>query len=213
MLVLEIGGDNMSKGIKIKTVKDKIPDMIKTFESLSGKKVQVGVFDGENAWLARIHEYGCDIRAKKAQYLTIPISPKSIGKKAGEFDNLFFVQAKSGEKFLARDVRKGEIELLYWLTKSVKIPERSFLRAGFDENVKEINKYSDILLKKVATGEMSEREYLDNIGQRLSSKIKTFARNLNSPANSRVTKENKGSSNPLVDTGQMIRGITWKVDD
>lgn len=203
----------MSKGIKIKTVKDKIPDMIKTFESLSGKKVQVGVFDGENAWLARIHEYGCDIRAKKAQYLTIPISPKSIGKKAGEFDNLFFVQAKSREKFLARDGRKGEIELLYWLTKSVKIPERSFLRAGFDENVKEINKYSDILLKKVATGEMSEREYLDNIGQRLSSKIKTFARNLNSPANSRVTKENKGSSNPLVDTGQMIRGITWKVDD
>lgn len=203
----------MSKGIKIKTVKDKIPDMIKTFESLNGKKVQVGVFDGENAWLARIHEYGCDIRAKKAQYLTIPISPKSIGKKAGEFDNLFFVQAKSGEKFLARDVRKGEIELLYWLTKSVKIPERSFLRAGFDENVKEINKYSDILLKKVATGEMSEREYLDNIGQRLSSKIKTFARNLNSPANSRVTRENKGSSNPLVDTGQMIRGITWKVDD
>ena len=69
------------------------------------------------------------------------------------------------------------------------------------------------MLKKVATGEMSEREYLDNIGQRLSSKIKTFARNLNSPANSRVTKENKGSSNPLVDTGQMIRGITWKVDD
>lgn len=203
----------MSKGIKIKTVKDKIPDMIKTFESLNGKKVQVGVFDGENAWLARIHEYGCDIRAKKAQYLTIPISPKSIGKKAGEFDNLFFVQAKSGEKFLARDVRKDEIELLYWLTKSVKIPERSFLRAGFDENVKEINKYSDILLKKVATGEMSEREYLDNIGQRLSSKIKTFARNLNSPANSRVTRENKGSSNPLVDTGQMIRGITWKVDD
>ena len=203
----------MSKGIKIKTVKDKIPEMIKTFESLNGKKVQVGVFDGENAWLARIHEYGCDIRAKKAQYLTIPISPKSIGKKAGEFDDLFFVQAKSGEKFLARDVRKGKIELLYWLTKSVKIPERSFLRAGFDENVKEINKYSDILLKKVATGEMSEREYLDNIGQRLSSKIKTFARNLNSPANSRVTKENKGSSNPLVDTGQMIRGITWKVDD
>lgn len=203
----------MSKGVKIKTVKDKIPEMIKTFESLNGKKVQVGVFDGENAWLARIHEYGCDIRAKKAQYLTIPISPKSIGKKAGEFDDLFFVQAKSGEKFLARDVRKGEIELLYWLTKSVKIPERSFLRAGFDENVKEINKYSDILLKKVATGEMSEREYLDNIGQRLSSKIKTFARNLNSPANSRVTRENKGSSNPLVDTGQMIRGITWKVDD
>ena len=203
----------MSKGVKITTVKDKIPEMIKTFESLKGKKVQVGVFDGENAWLARIHEYGCDIRAKKAQYLTIPISPKSIGKKAGEFDDLFFVQAKSGEKFLARDVRKGEIELLYWLTKSVKIPERSFLRAGFDENVKEINKYSDILLKKVATGEMSEREYLDNIGQRLSSKIKTFARNLNSPANSRVTRENKGSSNPLVDTGQMIRGITWKVDD
>jgi hypothetical protein len=211
--VLEIGGDNMSKGIKIKTVKDKIPDMIKTFESLNGKKVQVGVFDGENAWLARIHEYGCDIRAKKAQYLTIPISPKSIGKKAGEFDDLFFVQAKSGEKFLARDGRKSEVELLYWLTKSVKIPERSFLRAGFDENVDKLNKTIDRMINSLLNGNISEDEFCNIIGQTLSSKIKTFARNLNSPANSRVTKENKGSSNPLVDTGQMIRGITWKVDD
>lgn len=103
----------MSKGIKIKTVKDKIPDMIKTFESLSEKKVQVGVFDGENAWLARIHEYGCDIRAKKAQYLTIPISPKSIGKKAGEFDNLFLYRLKVEKNSLQEMVEK--VKLNYYI--------------------------------------------------------------------------------------------------
>lgn len=122
--------------------------MIKTFESLSGKKVQVGVFDGENAWLARIHEYGCDIRAKKAQYLTIPISPKSIGKKAGEFDNLFFVQAKSGEKFLARDGRKGEIdkflkELLEVEFKSYVLRSRTLIVAKTCKLIDNMDSYSN----------------------------------------------------------------------
>ena len=68
-----------------------------------------------------------------------------------------------------------------------------FLRAGFDENVGKLNKTIDRMINSLLNGNISEDEFCNIIGQTLSSKIKTFARNLNSPANSRVTKENSKS--------------------
>lgn len=196
--------------VKIKT-RDVIKDIIKKAERLNGKAVEVGAFDGEHAWLAHIHEYGCNISAKKAQYLTVPINPKAKGKKAADFPDIFFVQSKQGEKFLAIPKGKDEMELLFWLTKSVKIPERSFLRAGHDQYIDEVAKRTEKALQSWADGKITDDELLDLIGQQLSSKIKTFARNLNSPPNGGATTETKGSSNPLVDTGQMIESITWRV--
>ena len=89
-------------GAKWKTVVNKIPKMTKTTEAISNRKVQVGALEGENAWLAGIHEYGVTIKAKNAQYLTVPIHPDSVGKKARELNDLFVFTAASGEKFLAR---------------------------------------------------------------------------------------------------------------
>jgi hypothetical protein len=196
--------------VKVRTKKNLLPEMIKNVEELNGKKVQVGVLTGEHQWLAAIHEYGADITPKNSQYLTVPISPKAKGKRAADFPDLFFVQANSGEKFLARDKTKGEIELLFWLTKSVHIPERSFLRSGYDTYINDVMKYSDELLKMVTGGTLSVQQYLDRIGQELSSKIKKYARDLSSPADSYATTETKGTDNPLVDTGNMIEGITWR---
>lgn len=48
-------------GVKFKTTKNKIPQMIKTAKELNGRKVQVGCIQGDHAWLASIHEYGCNI--------------------------------------------------------------------------------------------------------------------------------------------------------
>jgi hypothetical protein len=196
--------------VKFKTTKTIVPDMIKQAELLNGRRVQVGVLEGEHQWLAAIHEYGCNIVAKNAKYLTVPIHPDAKGKRAGDFPELFFVQAKSGEKFLARDKGKDDMELLYWLTKSVKIPERSFLRAGYDTYINDVMKHSDELLKLVTSGKMTEDRFLDVIGQQLATKIKKYARDLSDPPNSNATTEAKGSSNPLVDTGGMINGITWR---
>lgn len=203
----------MAKGVKIKTIKNKIPEMVKSLEAINGRKIEVGVFDGEHAWLAAIHEYGCDIRPKKAKYLTVPVNPKARGKKAGDFNNLYMIEDKDGDKFLVRDKGKNEIEFMYWLTTHVKIPERSFLRTGFDENIGSVNKIIDTKLKPLLNGTLSEDEFCKIIGQTLSRKITTYARNLSSPANANVTTEAKGNNNPLVDTGKMIRGITWRVED
>lgn len=201
----------MAKKVKWKTKKNKIPDMITELEILNGKKIEVGVFEGENAWLAAIHEYGCNIEAKKAEYLTVPVHPKAKGKKASDFKDLFFYESKSGEKFLVREKGKDSIEVLFWLAKSVKIPERAFLRNGHDENIDKVMKYADTLIKQVTSGKMTADKCLDLLGQSLATKIKTYARNLDNPPNSWATKETKGTDNPLVDTGKMINSIDWRI--
>lgn len=43
------------------TVIDKIPQIIAGLKSLNGREIEVGIFDGEQAYIAAIQEYGCDI--------------------------------------------------------------------------------------------------------------------------------------------------------
>ena len=55
--------------MKWNTKVNKIPSIMKTMKEINGKRIQVGVLEGEHQWLAGIHEYGCDIKAKNVQYL------------------------------------------------------------------------------------------------------------------------------------------------
>ncbi len=96
-------------------------------------------------------------------------------------------------------------------TKVIRIPERSFLRAGHDAHIDDVMNKASKLLGQVLSGKMSEDQLLKFVGLALSSKIKTYARELSSPPNSSFTVEQKGSSNPLVDTGNMIGGISFEV--
>ena len=47
--------------VKWKTTTNKIPQITQTLETLSKRKIEVGAIQGESAWLAAIHEYGCEI--------------------------------------------------------------------------------------------------------------------------------------------------------
>lgn len=202
----------MGVKIKYKTKVDVTKAILKNMPSVK-RSIEVGCINGEHTWLAGIHEYGCDITPKNGKYLTVPISPKSLGKKATDFPDMFVVQASSGEKFLAisEDGNEDEIELLFWLARSVKIPERSFLRSGHDKYINEVMNKAEKLIGQFLEGKMTKDQYFDTIGQMLSTNIKKYARNVTSPPNASVTAENKGSSNPLVDTGNMIEGISWRV--
>ena len=179
--------------MKWNTKVNKIPSIMKTMKEINGKRIQVGVLEGEHQWLAGIHEYGCDIKAKNVQYLTVPINANASGKEASDFDDLFVLESNNGNKFLARKVGKGKTELLYWLTDRVTIPERSFLRAGHDDVIKDVMKYNDNLLKQVAIGKISADKYLDDVGKRLATAVKKFARDLDNPPNTEMTKDVKGS--------------------
>lgn len=197
-------------GVKYKTKTNKLPEISKTIEMINGKKVKVGALKGEHAWLAGIHEYGMTITPKKAQYLTVPVNPKAKGKKARDFSDLWTLKADSGELFLCRDTGKDSFEVLFWLTKSVKIPERSFLRTGHDENADRVIRQTERALQQVLDGKMSVDKMLDLCGEQFATAIKDYMRDLSNPPNSSATKETKGSSNPLIDSSGMLESITWK---
>lgn len=197
-------------GVKWKTKVDHIPNMQKNIKELNGKKVQVGVF-GEKAWLAGIHEYGCVITPSK-KYLTVPCHPKAKGKKASDFKDLFYVESKSGTKFLAVPKGRDSFEVMYILMTRVVIPERAFLRKGHDENVDAVLKKAGKIVNMYLDGKISETLVCKYLGQQMASKIKLSARDLKDPSNNWTTTNTKKSSNPLVDTGEMIRSITYKVE-
>lgn len=94
-------------------------------------------------------------------------------------------------------------------TTEIVIPERSFLRSGYDEHKDEVLKKADRMLLDVLLGTMKEETFLKEVGLALSSKIKDYATDLRTPANHPFTIAQKGSSNPLVDTGDMIDAITY----
>lgn len=47
--------------IKYKTTKDGLTKLVSELKGVKNKKVKVGAFNGDHAWLAGIHEYGCNI--------------------------------------------------------------------------------------------------------------------------------------------------------
>lgn len=44
--------------VKYKTTKDGLTKLVTELQGVKNKKVKVGAFNGDHAWLAGIHEYG-----------------------------------------------------------------------------------------------------------------------------------------------------------
>lgn len=96
-------------------------------------------------------------------------------------------------------------------TTQITIPERSFIRAGWDEHEKDVLNKSDEMIPELINNGISVSTFIDALGDEAASLIKDFARDLRNPENHPFTIERKGSSNPLVDTGGMIGAITYEV--
>lgn len=92
------------------------------------------------------------------------------------------------------------------------IPERSFIRATTKEKRKEIVELQEKLLKKIQSGEMKVDQALDQVGTFVAGLISKKIVDIKSPPNSPETIKRKGSSNPLIDTGQLKNSITWEVN-
>lgn len=95
-------------------------------------------------------------------------------------------------------------------TTVIKIPERSFIRTGHDKNVNRIIAQTERALSQVVAGYMSIDDMLDLYGEQMATAIKTYMRDLQTPPNHPFTIEQKGSSNPLIDTGGLLESITCR---
>lgn len=96
-------------------------------------------------------------------------------------------------------------------TTVIKIPERSFIRAGADASGVDVEKETERLIDYVINGDLEPQEAAELLGEMAKGEIQKFAIALRNPPNKSATIANKGSSNPLVDTGKMIDSIDWEV--
>jgi len=91
-------------------------------------------------------------------------------------------------------------------------PRRSFIRVPIENNIKEITKLIENNHKLVSENAMSAKVALDRIGIMAQNTIKESFRNNDWKPNSRATVKRKGSSKPLIDTGQLIGSISYIVE-
>ena len=89
------------------------------------------------------------------------------------------------------------------------IPERSFMRSAFDENLAELRQDMDAQYGRVQAGQITVRTALGLVGLRHQDQIKNKIDTNIPPPNSPVTIAKKGSSHTLIDTGAMKNSIHY----
>lgn len=96
-------------------------------------------------------------------------------------------------------------------TTHVKIPERSFLRGSYDQEKENIVIESERLLRRVIALELPVNTFYQTLGELIVGKVQRYLTDLRNPPNTPATITNKGSSNPLINTGRLRQSITYKI--
>lgn len=95
--------------------------------------------------------------------------------------------------------------------KRINIPERSFIRTSYDANKQRIFEF-DKELERVLNLELSVDGFFNLVGEFAVGVIQNhLTSQVNSPPLAESTIRAKGSSNPLIDTGQLRRSIDYKI--
>lgn len=97
-------------------------------------------------------------------------------------------------------------------TTEITIPERSFLRSGFDTYHEKVIQLNEAAFKAcLDDGDVDT--YLESIGQMLRDKIVDYAVDLKDPPKHPFTlQRNPSKTNPLINTGDMINALTFEVE-
>lgn len=171
---------------------------------LSKREITVGIQsgtmteDGETtlAKVAAIHEFGGTITQ---QADTVTINRKL--KRDGSFANGGRFVKRKKANFSSTHVRRA---------RTIKIPQRSFLRATVDEKKTEISKLATNAVKSVIEGadpEAAMRIVGLGVEGMVKKKITTGPFAPNAPS----TVKRKRSSRPLIDTGHMRQSIRYNI--
>lgn len=180
---------------------------------LAQAEIHVGVLssaDGELLKIAAVHEFGATIHPRNAKNLAIPLSPKARGHSPREFDDLWTYD-NGEDRFLVRDKGKTGMEFLYLLLPSVTIPERSFLRAGYDGNKDLLAMACENAVRRLILGELTVEQACHNIGTAAVAMIKKYMRTVQPAKGSITLASAPGKTTPLVQTGRLRDSITYEV--
>lgn len=87
-------------------------------------------------------------------------------------------------------------------------PARPAFRMAFDKNRVNIELLKRKLISKVFLGNVTAKQALGLMGEFLTNETKRSITDLRTPPNAPSTVARKGSSNPLIDTGQLRASVT-----
>lgn len=90
---------------------------------------------------------------------------------------------------------------------TAKIPMRPFIRNAIAKNTQ---KWGDSVKTALISTNDSEKS-LKMLGEIMRGDIVLSLTNLNTPPNAPATIKQKGSSNPLIDTGLLRNSISWEL--
>lgn len=93
------------------------------------------------------------------------------------------------------------------------VPERPFMRNAMRANRSAYLSAMRSSAAKLVMGQTSLSQIMSKLGILAQGDIQGSITSLSSPPNSPVTIEIKGSSKPLIDSGEMRAAVTFKVDN
>ena len=195
-------------------------------EALNKLRIKVGIqgdADSELLMIANVHEYGATITAKNARNLCIPIHKDSDDKSPRDFPALFFIRSQAGYLFgvTAHTGRKNtetanNLNFRSLLLPSVTIPERSFIRAGFDHNKEALAQLVQEAVADIYQGKTTARQAAEWIGGQAVGLIQQFmseAGNFTPKGSIQRERAPSYADSPLMVTGRLRNSITWKVEE
>jgi hypothetical protein len=94
---------------------------------------------------------------------------------------------------------------------SVTIPSRPFMKNALDTNKKKLGILQGKLSTEILEGKRSVQNGLEIIGEFMVGNIKRAINDMTDPPNAESSIKAKGSSHPLIDSGQMKNSVTYIV--
>ena len=151
----------------------------------------------------RIVDHGYDDimkELKKADHLYVKVGFPTEGEVApGEVNDISEINLIASTQEFGSEKRN--------------IPERSFIRATFDSEYENLQRFKEHEYLQIVQGKQTALVAIGNVGEWLVNKTKMYIRNIIPPPLKEATKKRKGrggdSSVPLIDTAQMINTIQW----
>lgn len=197
----------------------------KELKYLKTHEVQIGFFgdrDSQLLTIVRANEYGAKIVAhNKSGKLWIP-SREAIRKygksvKPSDVKDLFVAGSKkvNGKKVLGKSAgitENGKYVVLFYLLDHVRIPARPFLRKAFYDNQRKYRRLVKVGIDEIIYDDKTGHDLLVKLGKTGVSDVRESIVRWTKPGNAPLTIDNKrGTNNPLVDTGSLIKHVTYKI--
>lgn len=174
-----------------------IPDVLRELQELDRSAVEVGVFEDQNTtilMIATVNEFGCEITVTPKMSRYLAMRSRQLGLAPGQ-GGLYL---KVGSK--------------------VRIPERSFVRTGYDQAIGKVQQGADRILGEIMVGQAKAGKLLSYVGIELQGAIinqirrGTFKPNHPFTIASKSTSAGRGDQ-PLVNTGTLgsPAAIKWRI--